>query len=187
MLIFKKASETASVLSPKKSGWDFSFPYFAFQIWKHIFFFSNKRMCLLSLGLARRQRRSQCVEGREGRWLIEHSSHWKEIQAEGLPGLSEAPPSQRRQWDLLSDRVRILFSRNLVAGPQFLLSSSPVWGWARTSGWASHAGVGMADTEMRSSLTPTQDTFPRDYVAPECPMVTPPPHTLAASVHSGLK
>ena len=130
MLIFKKASETASVLSPKKGGWDFSFSYFAFQTWRHInTFFFNKRMCLLSLGMAMRQRRSQCVEGREGRWLMEHSSHWKEIQAEGLQGLSKAPPSQRRQWDLISDRVRIPFSRNFVAGPQFLLSSSPVWDW----------------------------------------------------------
>ena len=128
-------------------GLGFFFPLFCFSdLEAHFFFFSNKRMCLLSLRLARRQRRSQCIEGREGRWLIEHSSHWKEIQAEGLPGLSEAPPSQRRQWDLLSDRVRILFPRNLVAGPQFLLSSSPVWGWAHTSGWASHAGVRMADT-----------------------------------------
>ena len=52
MLIFKKASETASVLSPQKGGWDFSFSYFAFQTWKHIntsffFFFQQKNLSLV--------------------------------------------------------------------------------------------------------------------------------------------
>lgn len=49
MLIFKKASETASVLSPRNGGWDFSFSYFAFQTWKHIniFFFQQKNVSLV--------------------------------------------------------------------------------------------------------------------------------------------
>ena len=67
MLIFKKASETASVLSPKKSGWDFSFPYFAFQIWKHIFFFFQQKNVSLVPGSGKEAEKKPVCRGEGGK------------------------------------------------------------------------------------------------------------------------
>lgn len=109
----------ASVLSTKKwVGIFFSpFDFSDLEAHQHLFFFSTKECVSCPWAMARLQRRrSQLVEGREGRWLMEVSAPSKEIQAQGLTELSHAPLPKRGN-EILFRMVFLLCPHSIFQKP----------------------------------------------------------------------
>lgn len=122
MLIFKKASEAASVLYTKKRVGIF-FPPFAFQTWNRINIFFSTKECVScpQIWQGYKEANLQRAERREVTDRVR--ARWKVIWEQGLM-VTALPPFQRRQLDIISDSFSLcpnsIFQQPCGRSPVFL-------------------------------------------------------------------